>query len=228
MNSLESKVDHLVVMAATLEAGVRWCEATLGITPGPGGEHALFGTHNRLFKIATSAHPQAYFEIIAINPHAPPATHPGKRWFDMDDEALRLRCATAPQLIHFVAATPAIAPAMTSLAAMGIDRGRLLQASRPTPQGLLSWQISVRDDGQRLWDGTLPTLIQWGDRHPSDTMPHSGVGLLGLTARHPDFQGLARAHAAMGLQGVAVEPGETDLVASLQTPKGLVTLRMAR
>jgi hypothetical protein len=228
MNSLESKVDHLVVMASTLEAGVHWCEATLGITPGPGGEHALFGTHNRLFKIATSAYPQAYFEIIATNPHAPPATHSGKRWFDMDDEALRLRCAKAPQLIHFVAATPAIGPAIASLAALGIDRGRVLQASRPTPQGLLSWQISVRDDGQRLWGGTLPTLIQWGDRHPSDTMPNSDVSLLSLTACHPDVQALASAHAAMGLQGVGVEQGEVDLVATLQTPKGLVTLRMAR
>jgi hypothetical protein len=46
-------VDHLVVIAHTLDQGVAWCEQTLGITPGPGGKHPLFGTHNRLFKIAT-------------------------------------------------------------------------------------------------------------------------------------------------------------------------------
>ena len=44
-------VDHLVVAAATLADGVAWCERTLGVTPGPGGRHPLFGTHNRLLKI---------------------------------------------------------------------------------------------------------------------------------------------------------------------------------
>jgi uncharacterized membrane protein YphA (DoxX/SURF4 family) len=41
-------LDHLVIMASTLAQGVAWCEATLGVTPGPGGEHPLMGTHNRL------------------------------------------------------------------------------------------------------------------------------------------------------------------------------------
>ena len=70
---MKTQIDHLVVVAATLSQGVQWCEDTLGITPGPGGEHDKQGTHNRLFKIATPAHPLAYFEIIAINPHADPA-----------------------------------------------------------------------------------------------------------------------------------------------------------
>ena len=34
-------VDHLVIAAATLDEGVAWCEATLGVTPGPGGRHAI-------------------------------------------------------------------------------------------------------------------------------------------------------------------------------------------
>ena len=67
---LASHIDHLVVAAASLDDGVRWCEKTLGITPGPGGEHPLMGTHNRLFTIATVQHPKAYFEIIAINREA--------------------------------------------------------------------------------------------------------------------------------------------------------------
>ena len=50
---MQTQIDHLVLAANTLEQGVQWCEERLGITPGLGGEHALFGTHNRLFKIAT-------------------------------------------------------------------------------------------------------------------------------------------------------------------------------
>ena len=49
------RLDHLVVLADTLSEGVSWCEATLGVTPGPGGEHPLFGTHNRLLSIAAPA-----------------------------------------------------------------------------------------------------------------------------------------------------------------------------
>lgn len=60
-------VDHLVVMAAPLAEGAAWCEATLGVTPGPGGEHPLMGTHNRLINITSPAFTTAYLEIIAIN-----------------------------------------------------------------------------------------------------------------------------------------------------------------
>ena len=103
---MKTQLDHLVVVASTLDIGVSWCEATFGITPGPGGEHAQFGTHNRLFKIATPANPLAYLEIIAVNAGAarrPDA--PAKRWFDMDDDALRDAIAAEPRLVHFVAGT---------------------------------------------------------------------------------------------------------------------------
>ena len=39
-----AQLDHLVIMANSLDEGVAWCEATLGVTPGPGGEHPLMGT----------------------------------------------------------------------------------------------------------------------------------------------------------------------------------------
>ena len=41
-----------VVMAGTLAEGAAWCEAPLGVLPGAGGEHPLFGTHNRLLSVA--------------------------------------------------------------------------------------------------------------------------------------------------------------------------------
>ena len=64
---MTARVDHLVVVAAALAEGVDWCERTLGVTPGPGGEHPLMGTHNRIFNISSPRHPRAYLEIIAIN-----------------------------------------------------------------------------------------------------------------------------------------------------------------
>src|SRR5512133_3511661 len=121
---MKTQIDHLVVVAKTLELGVQWCEDKLGISPGPGDEQALYGTHNRLFKIATPANPLAYLEIIAVNPAARrPANAPAKRWFDMDDAALQAAVAIEPRLVHFVANTDDIQGARAALKAQGIERG---------------------------------------------------------------------------------------------------------
>ena len=108
---------------------------------------------------------------------------------------------------------------------MGIDRGDLLRASRATPQGLLSWQITVRLDGQRLMHGALPTLIEWGGVHPTDHMVASGVTLQSLTASLPNASELRAAYIAINLQGVKVAQGQPNLTATLQTPRGLITLQ---
>ena len=229
-----AQVDHLVVVAASLDEGVAWCERVLGITPGPGGEHPLMGTHNRLFSVAGPAFARSYFEIIAIQPGVTPTRPAGKhRWFDMDDVLLQARVAQdGPQLVHFVASVPGVATAVKALAAQGLDRGAVVQASRQTASGLLSWRITVRDDGQRLFYGTLPTLIQWGEAgedpvqaaHPLDAMPASGVTLQALQASHPRPEQLQAAYDAIGLADVAVVQGTPNLVATLHTPLGLVQL----
>jgi catechol 2,3-dioxygenase-like lactoylglutathione lyase family enzyme len=212
-------IDHLVVAAPSLAEGVAWCEATLGLTPGPGGAHALFGTHNRLLRLHSTVHPKAYLEIIAIDPAATPTRPPPlRRWFDLDDQALRERLRReGPQLIHWVASVPDIDAACARLRALGIERGPVIDASRPTPQGLLRWRITVRDDGQRLFGGALPTLIQWGDTHPADGMTGADLGLQGLTLQHPDAGRLTAALTAIGLDGVAVHTGPAGLRADLTT-----------
>jgi len=219
-------LDHLVVLAASLEDGVAWCEATLGVTPGPGGEHPLMGTHNRLLKIATPAFPTAYLEIIAINSVATPSIPTrARRWFDMDDPALRARVAQqGPTLVHAVVSVPDIHAAVAALGAQGLDRGEVLQASRPTDRGLLQWQITVRADGQRLFDGCLPTLIQWGSTHPTDHMPASGVTLHSLRVQHPQADTLRAAYLGFGWAAQAVDTGAPRLSAILQTPKGLIEI----
>ncbi len=215
----ECLVDHLVVAAATLDQGVAWCEATLGITPGPGGKHVLMGTHNRLFKIAGPAFPDAYFEIIAIDPEAPP---PGRvRWFGLDDAALRSRIAVQPRLVHVVARCADPQARRQALADAGADPGSVISAGRDTPRGRLQWQITVRDDGRLQHGGALPTLIQWQGSHPTAAMPASGVALKALALR-----GLPDAVAsALRLRGVEHRqlPGPA-LCATLATPHGVVTL----
>lgn len=215
-------IDHLVVAAATLAEGVAWCEATLGVTPGPGGSHALFGTHNRLLRLHSAAHPKAYLEIIAIDPAATPTRPaPLRRWFDLDEPTLHQRLQReGPQLVHWVANVPDLEAAVAAWQALGLDRGPVIEASRPTPLGLLRWRITVRDDGQRLFGGALPTLIQWGDTHPADGMADAGLGLHALRLQHPEADRLRAALAAIGLGGLAVNTGPAGLQADLSTARG--------
>ena len=230
---MKTQIDHLVVVAKTLDQGAQWCEATFGITPGPGGEHAQFATHNRLFKIATPVNPLAYLEIIAINLDAArPPNAPRKRWFDMDEDAVQAAVAVEPRLVHFVASTSDIQAGRAALRALGIDRGPAVSASRHSRRGLLQWQITVRDDGQRLFDGTLPTLIQWGKAddadplrlHPRNSLPRSGVSLQTISVTHPSADKLQMAYAAIGLTGVAINAGSANITATFQSPRGVVVL----
>ncbi|CAN5909876.1 VOC family protein [soil metagenome] len=225
---MQARLDHLVIAAASLDEGVAWCEATLGVTPALGGSHPMMGTHNRLLVVASDAFPQSYIEIIAIDRKATPTRAAGlRRWFDFDDAALQAGLARhGPHLIHFVARVDDARAALQALSHdhAHIDRGPLIEASRDTPAGRLEWQITVRDDGQRLFYGALPTLIQSGAVHPVDSLPASGISLRSLHLTHPRADDLATALKAIGLIDMNVLAGAPNLVAVLDTPSGPVTL----
>lgn len=223
---MRARIDHLVIAARSLDEGVRWCEASFGVTPGPGGAHPLMGTHNRLMKVETAAFPHAYFEIIAIDPRAAPRRAAAtRRWFDLDDAVLQAALARdGPRLVHFVAEVADASAAVQALGRQRIDRGQVLEASRDTPAGRLSWRITVRDDGQRLFYGTLPTLIEWGPVHPTDSMPDSGITLRSLGLTHPRADDLNAALGAIGLAGLTPIAGAPNIRAVLDSPRGTVTL----
>ena len=82
-------LDHLVIAAADLASGQRWLEERLGVPLQPGGEHALFGTHNALLNMG-----DAYLEVIAVNPAAPPPARP--RWFSLGTVQMQQRLADGP------------------------------------------------------------------------------------------------------------------------------------
>jgi hypothetical protein len=209
-------LDHLVVAARSLDEGVAWCEATLGVTPGSGGRHALMGTHNRLVNLSSDTFPHSYLEIIAIDPEAPPPSR--TRWYDLDDEVLQAALSDGPQLIHWVARSSNLQADLHALSAAGWDGGKAIHVER----GELRWQISVRPDGQRLCGGVLPTLIQWGAKHPCDDMPASGLRLQSLTMESLPESVLL----ALKPEGIRHEPKSpvTKLRAVLSAPRGQVEL----
>jgi len=92
---MQTSLDHLVIVAPTLEVGHRFVSQRLGVELKPGGCHPVMGTHNRLLRLGT----YFYLEVIAINPAASPADRP--RWFGLDE----LSENAPPRLAHWVAKT---------------------------------------------------------------------------------------------------------------------------
>lgn len=226
------EIDHLVIAADSLAQGVAWCEAVLGTAPGPGGQHPLMGTHNRLLRIAGPAFPLAYLEILAIDPDAPPPAR--ARWFGLDNPALQAALRGSPRLVALVARCTDLDCLRHDLLSLGLDPGPALAAERDTPQGKLAWRIVVRDDGALPGGGRLPTLIQWQGRHPAEAMAPSPVALAGVTLGRlapaealllglPDHNAVAGSAPA----GSPAAPPRPALSVTLATPRGPVTLSTA-
>lgn len=211
-------VDHLVIAAHSLQQGVAWCEATLGVTPGPGGQHPLMGTHNRLLRIDGPGFEACYLEIIAIDPAAPV---PGRaRWFGLGEAALQSALQVSPRLLGAVLRTPCLDELRQGFLNLGQGPGPALAAERPTPAGRLAWRILVRDDGAWPGAGRLPTLIEWSGRHPTEAMAASALQLQSLA-----FGQLTPAEAELlQLSAGMVQPGGAALSVSLHTPLGVVPL----
>ena len=69
--------DHIAISGETLAEATEHVEAALGVSLQPGGEHAVFHTHNTLLGLEDGL----YLEAIAINPNAPTPDRPaGLRW----------------------------------------------------------------------------------------------------------------------------------------------------
>ena len=188
-------LDHLVIAARSLDEGLDWCEARLGLRPTAGGQHLFMGTHNRVFDVSSPTFPRSYAEIIAIDPTLPAPTR--ARWFDLDDAAMQRQLAHGPQLVNWVARVDDIDIARAALLATGVDCGDVIQAER----GALRWRITVRADGRRVLAGAAPALIEWAGAHPTDGLAPSGVRL------------------------EAMSDAGSPLAAVLATARGRVTLR---
>ncbi|MFB9995292.1 VOC family protein [Deinococcus oregonensis] len=198
-------LDHLVIAARTLAEGRAWLEGRLGVALSPGGEHLQFGTHNALLSLG----PEAYLEVIAINPDAP--TPSRLRWFGLDTPELRERLEDGPVLIHWVAGVAALPPSP-----------EVLELSR----GENRWALTVPADGTLPGGGVQPSLIVWHTPPPPTRLPDVGVRLASLRLGTPDPDRLRTWLDALDFAGEVevYEAPQPELGAMLETPQGLVTL----
>lgn len=191
------RLDHLAVAARDLAEGVAVVEEALGLALDPGGQHAHFGTHNRLLGLG-----DIYLEVIA--PEA--GEGPGRpRWFGLD------RFDGPPRLVTWLCAVDdldaALADHPTGAEALALSRGDL------------AWRFGARSDGALPMEGLHPTFLEWGPgtRHPAERLPDRGCRLARLVLRHPQ----AGVIPSPDDPRVTLEAGAAALEAWIETPHGL-------
>lgn len=200
-------LDHLAVAGETLEEAVAHTEDALGITLGPGGSHARYGTRNRLIGLEDGL----YLEAIAIDPEAQPQELP--RWFNLDQ-------FTGPaRLSNWILRSGDLA---TEKRLLPPHAQRHVQMQR----GDLSWLMTVPADGLLPYDNLFPAVLQWQADPPAARLPQSGCRLTRLVLSHPDAPDLkAVLDRILSDPRIAVETGEPAMIAEFDTPHGLRVLR---
>ncbi len=208
-------LDHLVVVAPTLDEGKSWVEGLLGAEIRPGGRHNELGTHNALLRIGDDV----FLEVIALDPAA---AHEGPRVFGIGDPAAARQAWEAGRRLQtWVARTIALDEVLAGHAT-------LMGGPRRVTRGERAWTMSIPPDGSLPLGGLLPTAVQYEPGMvPARHMPESGLRLLELTLVHPQPERLRDLLARLDVQGpVTMEAGpQPRLAARLATPRGEVELR---
>ncbi len=151
-------IDHFMYGVPDLEDGLRWAEATFGVTPVRGGSHPSLGTCNALLSFGGT-----YLEIIA----------PDTEQLLAGTFGSRLATLTAGGLITW-AARGELHRIQQILSARGIESAGPVPTSRRTPSGqLLEWELLF--PRRHSFGGLLPFFIDWLQcDHPSTTSPMAG------------------------------------------------------
>jgi len=199
-------LDHLVITAPSLEAGIEYVRRTLGVPMEAGGRHARMGTHNALLRLGNAQ----YLEVIAIDPDAPAPPRP--RWFGLDPTG----AARPPRLAAWVARTSDIQEASRAVP-------HILGEPETMSRGELTWRITIPADGSLPFEGVAPMLIEWTTRpHPAERLPDRGCAILRFEAFHPQAERINDLLRTLGFAAPLAAPGSIPgLVAHIQTPRGL-------
>ena len=210
---MSNRIDHFTIGTHDLHAGIAAMELTLGVTLPRGGKHPDMSTHNCL----TATGEDQFFEMIAIDPDAPPPQR--TRWFTLDEARTKTRLAMRPRALCWVVATDDLDALVAS---SPIDLGEIITLKRDA----LTWRLSVPKNGSLGEQGLIPAFIEWPDGpHPAASQRDIGIRLNEIIVSHPNPDGLEMMFKALQIEGLAtITQGERALSFDVTTPKGRVIL----
>jgi catechol 2,3-dioxygenase-like lactoylglutathione lyase family enzyme len=201
-----SLLDHILLGAPDLQAGIDFVENRTGVRAAFGGVHPSRGTQNALLALGE----RHYLEIIAPDPAQPGVKNP---------LASNLHSLAEPRLVGWAAHPGSVTSFAEKLRAAGIKFEGPTPGSRKRPDGrLLQWQTLTLADAD---SGLLPFFIEWGKDsvHPSVDAP-KGCSLLNFAAETPDPEELAATLKTLNLDLLVKKGEKPRLHAVISGPKG--------
>lgn len=182
------KLDHLVIIAPSLEEGAVHVREQLGIDMPTGGRHPQMGTSNLLLRLGN----EVFLEVIAVDPSVERPHRP--RWFGLDDiDGVRVAWDNGSRLRGWVAQTSDIDEVLARHEGL---LGNKMLISR----GDRSWLFAVLPDGSLPAGGVAPPVIDWGGRgNPASEMQDFGAVLRSFEIKHPDPEWVSRLYADLGI-----------------------------
>lgn len=209
-------LDHLSIIAPSLQKGIDHVRQCLGIDIPYGRVHPDMGTHNHVLRLGEDV----YLEVIAIDPDAAPPGHP--RWFGLDDQdAVRAACNTGLWLRGWVARTQHMDTVLA-------QHGQLLGCKTQLSAGAAApYFFAIPPGGALPLAGLAPCLIDRGQRPPPvASMPDLGARLHRFTIEHPEPGVVEALYDALGIENRPnVQKGVSFRYrAEIHTPGGLKAL----
>ncbi|HVN08474.1 MAG TPA: VOC family protein [Patescibacteria group bacterium] len=197
-------LDHILLGASDLDAGIDLVARRTGVRAAFGGVHPGRGTRNALLNLGTLH----YLEIIAPDPQQASAP-----------DIYGLRTLVSPRLIGWAVHPHDIHEQARRLTAAGIAFEGPDPGSRNRPDGrVLHWTtLRLKDDRH----GVLPFFIQWGagSVHPSEDAPQ-GCRLVRFEAAAPDAGDLSATFSRLGIEIHVAHADRPQLRAVIAGPRG--------
>jgi Glyoxalase-like domain len=190
--STPPSLDHILLGAGDLDAGVAEIEKESGVHAAGGGSHPGAGTRNALLSLG----PERYLEIIAPDPQQNGAHSP---------RLSQLANLRQPQVVGWAVHTKDIEAVARRLREAKIPADGPNAGSRVRPDGkILHWRTLVLQDDVK---GLLPFFIEWGGGtvHPSMDAP-TGCTLASFTVETSEDALLRELFERMGIE-VNVQQG---------------------
>ena len=206
---LKGELDHILWAVPDLERGMAEIEKLTGVKPKIGGRHPGVGTHNALLALGD----KVFLEVIAPDPSQDRFSSFG----------LLVKGIEQPRLLSWVARTTD-ARRLSELAQKnGLLPGVILALSRRRPDGTsVSWRTVTI--GGHPYGPLIPYFIEWrSEEHPAEMSP-GGCRLLRFEIETPDPRGVLATLEKLGLHLPVIEGPKGRLKASLETPKGRISL----
>ena len=208
------KLDHLTVIAPTLEEGVAHVEECLGLQVPFGTRHDYMGTWNHRLQLGGDR----YLEIVAHDPRG--VTPKRSRWFGLDNPAaVRSDWDRGRRLRGWVAST-----SLSGIADRFQGFTDLFGEVVSLPPERPEFGFTIKPDGSLPMDGALPSLIDHRDAPTSMAeIPDLGARLVSFSLRHPEPDIIQQQYKRLECfdPPQVIVGAEFGYHATIETPSGL-------